>query len=303
MASIAWPATNGWVTLTDMTPLAPGHCAPNDSTRRAHANDKAAGERYFRAGAAAYAAQNFAAAAANFDEAYKALPMPEIAFSAAQAYRRQYRIDQSPEAVRRSVELYTFYLSKVKEGGRVGDAADSLGEMERELDKLGGGAKVSAVPAVERTQLGITVNLAGLVDDDRMKEVDDSRKTAETIEVKTWIDGKLVAPDKMIEVEPGDHVVRAEAVGFAPKEQKHPAPKGHSELVELELQALPARVQVVTEAEAKISIDGNAVGEAPVAPIELAAGRHVLTIVRTAPETKSVFAPLVRAAIRPDRRW
>ena len=44
--------------------------------------------------ARAYAAQNFEAAAADFYEAYKALAMPEIAFSAAQAYRRLYRIDR-----------------------------------------------------------------------------------------------------------------------------------------------------------------------------------------------------------------
>ena len=61
----------------------------------ASADEKTA-ERYFRAGEKAYAAQNFAAAAQNFEEAYKELPLPEIAFSAAQAYRRQYRVEQRP---------------------------------------------------------------------------------------------------------------------------------------------------------------------------------------------------------------
>ena len=102
----------------------------------AHADPQAEAERYFRAGAKAYAAQNFQAAAADFDEAYKAMALPEIAFSAAQAYRRLYRVDPKPDYVRRSVELYRVYLDKVKTGGRVGDAADSLGEMERELDHL-----------------------------------------------------------------------------------------------------------------------------------------------------------------------
>ena len=244
----------------------------------AHADRKVA-LKFFRAGEKAYKAQQFAAAAQNFYEAYKVLPLPEIAFSAAQAYRRQYRIDQSPEAVRRAVELYTAYLAKVKEGGRVGDAADSLGEMERELDKLGGGPSAAPV-VVERTQLGVTVNLAGVGGDDRMNEIEDTRRATDAIDVKTWIDGTLVAPDKMIEVAPGEHVVRAEAVGFAPREQKHPAPKGHSELVELELEALPAKVKVVTERDARVSIDGRGIGDAPVAEIALPAGRHVLTIVR-----------------------
>src|ERR1044071_6371401 len=76
----------------------------------AYAEDKVAAEQYFRAGAKAYAAQNFAAAVANFDEAYKALPLPEIAFSAAQSYRRLYRLDPQPQYVRRAVELYRAYL-------------------------------------------------------------------------------------------------------------------------------------------------------------------------------------------------
>src|SRR5262249_30636782 len=93
-------------------------------TRGAHADTpdkRAESQRYFRAGAKAYAAQSFAAAAADFEEAYKALPMPEIAFSAAQAYRRLYRVEPKPEYVKRAVELYRVYLDKVKTGGRVGD--------------------------------------------------------------------------------------------------------------------------------------------------------------------------------------
>ena len=73
----------------------------------AQAVDKKAAERYFRAGEKAYKAQNFEAAAQNFEEAYKAAAIPEIAFSAAQAYRRQFRVDPRPEYVKRSVELYT----------------------------------------------------------------------------------------------------------------------------------------------------------------------------------------------------
>src|SRR5262245_17667713 len=92
----------------------------------ARADNRGEAERYFRAGAKAYAAQSFAAAAADFDEAYKQLPLPEIAFSGAQAYRRLYRVEPKPEYLKRAVELYRVYLDKVKTGGRVGDAADSL---------------------------------------------------------------------------------------------------------------------------------------------------------------------------------
>ena len=50
--------------------------------------------------------QDFAAAATDFEQAYKALPLPEIAFSAAQAYRRQYQVDAKPSHVARAIELY-----------------------------------------------------------------------------------------------------------------------------------------------------------------------------------------------------
>src|SRR5262245_58136921 len=127
----------------------------------AYADDRAAAERYFRIGSKAYAAQNFAAAATSFDEAYKALPMPEIAFSAAQAYRRLYQIDPKPQYVRRAVELYKVYLGVVKRGGRVGDAADNLAEMKHELDKLeAAGVSTSEKPVAARTRLGVNVGVA-----------------------------------------------------------------------------------------------------------------------------------------------
>ena len=123
----------------------------------AAADDRATAEQYFRAGAKAYAAQSFEAAAAHFEEAYRALALPEIAFSTAQAYRKLYRVDPKPQYVKRAVELYRVYLDKVKKGGRVGDAADSLGEMERELSRLGA-HKIEALPTVERTRIGVHVS-------------------------------------------------------------------------------------------------------------------------------------------------
>ena len=87
--------------------------------------------------------------------------MPEIAFSAAQAYRRLYQIEPKPEYVRRSVELYQRYLADVKTGGRVGDAADNLAEMKRELDKLeAAGVSTTASRTNEvHTRLGVNVSV------------------------------------------------------------------------------------------------------------------------------------------------
>jgi hypothetical protein len=244
------------------------------------AADRNVALKYFRAGEKAYQAQNFEAAAQNFDSAFKELELPELAFSAAQAYRRAHRVKSNAGYVQRSVLLYRFYLSKVTEGGRVGDAADSLGEMERELEKLGVGTKAPPPPVEEKTALAVTATLVGVDTLGGMREIEDLRAGAEPeILVTTKIDGQVVTPAKMVEVTEGDHIVRAEAPGFAPFEKREVAVKGHRELVELTLQPLPALVTITTERGARISIDGRGIGTAPLAAIEVPAGKHVLTVI------------------------
>lgn len=244
------------------------------------AADRNVALKYFRAGEKAYAAQNFEAAAQNFDSAFKELELPELAFSAAQAYRRAHRVKSNPAYVQRAVTLYRFYLGKVTEGGRVGDAADSLGEMERELEKLGSGSKAAPVVVEVKTALAVTATLVGVDVTGGMREVEDQRAgAAPEIEVTTKIDGQVVTPAKMFEVAEGPHVVRAEAPGFAPLEKREVAVKGHQELVELTLQPLPAQVSISTERGARVSIDGRGVGTAPLATVEVPAGKHVLTVI------------------------
>lgn len=251
---------------------------------RPAAEAKSTAERYFRAGAKAYAAQSFAAAAANFDEAYRALPLPEIAFSAAQAYRRLYRVDPRPAHVQRAVELYRVYLDKVKTGGRVGDAADSLGEMERELDKLKArGARIETA-AVERTRLGINVSLgpspgvslggqapeAGAA----LREIGDA--TGDALPgVKVAIDGKPVEPFALVDVAPGEHAIAVAADGYFPIEKRQRALEGATALVEVELRPRPAKVAIRTEPGARIAVDGRAM---PSARLELAPGKHLIAI-------------------------
>lgn len=244
---------------------------------------------YFRAGEKAYQAQNFEAAAINFYEAYKELPLPEIAFSAAQAFRRAHRVKANVEYVRRAVELYRFYLDKVTTGGRVGDAADSLGEMKTELEKLDptrtAAAATPAAPIEERTRLGVNVSFVGQSAEARgetMSEIDDTTgitKAEADISLIASIDGKPVEPYTMIDVTPGEHVVSVSAPGFAQIERKEVAVKGNAALIPIALQPLPATVTIQTERGARVSVDGSGVDAT--GPVELAAGRHVVTIVRT----------------------
>lgn len=241
---------------------------------------------YFRAGEKAYQAQNFEAAAINFYEAYKEMPLPEIAFSAAQAFRRAHRVKANIEYVRRAVELYRFYLDKVTTGGRVGDAADSLGEMKTELEKLDPSRTgVGSVRVEERTRLGVNVSFVGHSTEARgetMSEIDDATgatMTDDDMSLVASIDGKPVEPYTMIDVTPGEHVITVSAPGFAQIERKEVAVKGNSALIPLALQPLPAKVTVKTEPGSRVSVDGSSVDVTE--PVEMPAGRHVLTIVRT----------------------
>ena len=279
----------------------------------AHAEDKPGAERYFRAGAKAYAAQNFDAAATDFDEAWKALPLPEIAFSAAQAYRKLYRLDPKPQHVRRAVELYRAYLDKVKSGGRVGDAVDNLAEMERELDKLkASGASTTVAPQIEHTRLGVSVTVAGegAADLLALREVGDASSES-TRGLAATIDGKPVPPFALVDVVAKDHVIAATAEGYFPVEKKVVAVTGQSQLIELDLKPRPGKVNVHTEDGAQIAIDGRPTST----PVDVAAGNHLLTIVHRGREPYlqdlvitrgheiSVSAPLVKTARRRAVPW
>lgn len=268
--------------------------------RLARAEDRAAAERYFRAGATAYAAQNFAVAAADFDEAFENLAMPEIAFSAAQAYRRLYRVDPDPSFVRRAIELYRAYLAKVKAGGRVGDAADNLAEMERELDKLKAAGKDATrsrpgARSVERTRLGVGVTIAGQAAGDAagVREIGDAAGS-QIPGLAATLDGKPLEPFALVEVSAGEHTIAVSADGYVTAEKTTRAVAGQAQLVEVELMPRPARVTVTTERDAQIVVDGRPVATTPSGPLELAAGKHLLTIVRRGREPFGKELTLVR---------
>ena len=276
----------------------------------AAADDKQAAEAYFRAGAKAYAAQNFAAAAENFDEAYKAAPLPEIAFSAAQAYRRWYKVDPAPDHVKRSVAMFRAYLAVVKTGGRVGDAADNLQEMERELDKLKL-ASSSSAPELARTRIGISIAFADQrTNTETLREIGDVAASDTPSNVVATLDGKTVEPFALVAVEAKEHVVAVRADGYLPVEKRTVAVSGLSSLVEVVLQPRPAVVTLATEAGAQVFVDGRAVATTPTPSLQLASGRHLLTVLHRgrAPfgrelvlgrgQHLTVDAPLVRTARR-----
>lgn len=227
------------------------------------ADDKrAAAERYFRTGERLLDAGELAAAAGAFDEAYAILPLPELAFSAAQAHRLAYVKDRQPARVKRAVELYRRYLEQVKRGGRVKDATAALAELEPELRRLEVGGAIAGAPAARTTGLLIT------------SEVPAARG-------RIGADPAMTELPLVREVAAGTHEVTVEADGYQPKTVSALAIEGELIPVEVALSPLPAHVAIEVEHGARVQLDGRTIGTAPLgAPIEVDAGRHVVTITR-----------------------
>lgn len=253
--------------------------------------NRAAAEKHFFAGHRAYKQQNFAAAAANYEEAFKVMPrrtpkeereFAEIAYNAAQAHRKLYRIEPKLENARRAAELYRLYLDKVKKGGKIGAAAEYIGEMQREVDKLvAAGAKAAREVNVERTRLGVSPVLSA-EKHDGIAELVDGPETE--VKILTMIDGKPVTPFEMIDVEPGPHTVKVEAEGYLPHESTERVVKGSSAVAEIVMKPKPAKLVVKTEKGAQLRVDGRAAASTTV---ELPAGKHVLTILKSGREAVS----------------
>src|SRR4051812_6955024 len=80
----------------------------------------------FKAGAAAYAAGDYLAAIQALDAAYQLTPLPAIAFSLAQAERRQYFVDHARAHLDRAISLFRQYIDVAPGGSRRADALDAL---------------------------------------------------------------------------------------------------------------------------------------------------------------------------------
>src|SRR6187399_1040248 len=91
----------------------------------ARADTMSDAKNFFKAGAAAYTAGDYLAAIQALDAAYRLTPLPGVAFSLAQAERRQYFVSREPAHLVRAIELYRVYLKQVASGGRRADATDA----------------------------------------------------------------------------------------------------------------------------------------------------------------------------------
>jgi len=217
----------------------------------------------FNAGAQAYEAGRFATAVQAFQQAYAIAPRPAILFSMAQAERKSYYVDKRPQDLRSAIAHYHAYLDQVPTGGRRGDAADALAELEPIATRLSPseGSAGQAPPVEQKTRLMVTSQTSG---------------------AKAALDGGAPEDVPLIEeVSPGKHHVRVWADGYFDEERDALAAQGSLAAIDVPLREKPAMLTVALDTKASIAVDGRPMATTPLAqPLELPSGTHVVTITK-----------------------
>jgi hypothetical protein len=215
----------------------------------------------FQAGATAYSAGEYLAAIQAFEAAYSRTPIPAIAFSLAQAERRQYFVAHQREHLDRAITLYRQYLDEVPAAGRRADALDALAQLEP-LAAAQGAVPARAAPGAARpTRLMITSEAPG---------------------ARLSLDGGPVTISPLIrEVEPGKHRVAIDAEGFFPAEREVVAVAGELIPMAVPLRERPSTVVLATPADAEIYVDGTFASRGGAVTLSLPSGPHRLVVART----------------------
>jgi hypothetical protein len=244
--------------LTAASVLAAIGLAPRRAAAQAPVTEVTDARAYFNAGARAYAAGRYPAAIRAFDEAYRIEPRPGLVFSIAQAYRRQYFIDRASENLLSAIRHYRRYLDLDPDGTRRGDTAAALSELEPLSNQLGLADASPALAPKPVTQLMIS---------------------SPTDDVAISLDGAPAGTLPYIAtVSPGPHHVTLTARGYLDYQRDVRVLDGSVVPLDVALEEKPTRVHVEARAGSRIAVDGRFRGVTPAQPLELAPGRHVVTV-------------------------
>jgi tetratricopeptide (TPR) repeat protein len=231
----------------------------------ARADDLSESKNLFKAGAAAYAAGDYLAAIQALEAAHRLTPLPAIAFSLAQAERRQYFVSREPAHLTRAIELFRRYLSEVPSGGRRADAADALAQLEPLAAGMSSTTSSTSSEAAGRTAATTRLMVS-----------------ADAPGARVVLDGAApVASPLIAEVTAGEHTVSIAAPGFVTSERKVVAIAGALVPVEVLLEERPAVAIVEPSTEVDLYVDGAYVGWVRYGTrVELSSGVHQLAFAR-----------------------
>jgi hypothetical protein len=235
-----------------------GLCALSAPVLAQDASDVERAKASFKAGANAYAAGDYLAAIQALDAAYELTPLPAIAFSIAQAERKQYLSKNEREHLERAVTLFRRYLEQAPNGPRRADARLALMELEPEL----GHAAAHEAPAKAQarpTRLMIVSDTPG---------------------ARITLDGGTPSGSPLIrEVAPGRHRAHVAAKGYEDVERDVTAVAGELLLTEVPLTERSTSLYVWAPAGADIYLDGVYMAQGgPLATLAVRTGRHQLVV-------------------------
>jgi hypothetical protein len=214
----------------------------------------------FKAGANAYAAGDYLAAIQALEDAYEISPLPAIAFSLAQAERKQYFRDEKRAHLERALSLFQRYLEQETRGARREDARLAINQLEQLLgEKPHKAPEPAAKPQARPTRLMIVSDTPG---------------------ARITLDKSAAAPSPLIrEVTPGKHHARVQAEGYVDAERDVTALQGELLLTEVRLTEKPGTLYVWAPASSEVYVDGVFVGQGgELVTVPLASGRHQLSV-------------------------
>jgi hypothetical protein len=220
---------------------------------------------FFNAGAQAFEKGDYIGAIQAFERAQQIAPRPAILFSMAQAYRRQYYVDNKPEHLRAAVSAYREYIKQAPDGNRKGDAAQALTELGPAADRLGGGTGDTR-PTVKK-ETGVSVG-------------------CDAPNAKVSVDGQPAQPAPYIhEIAPGEHTFVVSADGFITRTERIKVGDGEYLAREIPLKEVPGRLWVQTDSGAQVLVDGRIIGSAPFATwVDVEPGTRQVAVTRNGHE-------------------
>ncbi len=217
---------------------------------------------FFSAGAQAYASARYGDAARSFQLAYELAPRPQLAFSLAQAERKEYFAGNDASYLRRAIQHYKEYLDQTPSGGRRSEATEAKADLEARLSRLDPkDAAASTTAAPEKRKARVTVY-------------------SPTVGAQASLDGG--APQELPyfgDLPAGKHKVRVFADGYFDEERDVSGDQPGDQPLDLPLKEKPALVTVVLDRTADIYVDGRVVATTPLTqPIEVPPGTHVISV-------------------------